>query len=192
MFIAAMVMLTVTASPQLSLYLAQRNKSPIIGGAIVERPDATVLMFKLKADTAENFKINNLYIFLDDNAATGRKRIGNEYYCDIAKGQLSSYSADGTGKLHRRAVTAHRSGEWYYLIISNENLIHGKLTTAKFTVSTNSGSCAVSLKSPPDAVKVDAPVLPAVGARRSVPAAPVKNTPAAVKKADGSKKKNKL
>ena len=189
MFIAAMVMLTVTASPQLSLYLAQRNKSPIIGGAIVERPDATVLMFKLKADTAENFKINNLYIFLDDNAATGRKRIGNEYYCDIAKGQLSSYSADGTGKLHRRAVTAHRSGEWYYLIISNENLIHGKLTTARFTVSTNSGSCSVSLKSPPEAVKVDAPVLPAVGARRSVPAAPVKNTPAAVKKADGSKKK---
>jgi len=189
LFMAALTVLTAAAAPQLALFPAQRNKSSILGGAIVERPDATVLLFKLKPGTDEKFKINNLYIFLDDDAATGRKKIGNEYYCDIAKGQLSSYSADGIGKLHRRAVAAHRAGEWYYLIINNENLIHGKLTTARFTVSTNGGNCVVSLKAPPASVNVDAPVLPAIGARQMTAAPQVKKNPAAPAKAAGSKKK---
>ncbi len=189
LFAAVFALFSVFAAPQLQLFPAQRNKSPIIGGAVVERPDATVLLFKLKPETPENFKLNNLYIHLDDNIATGRKKIGNEYYCDPAKGQLSSYSADGVGKLHRRAVTAHRVADWYYLIIANENLIHGKISAARFIINSSSGSGVVTLKAPPAPVSVDAPQIPAVGARRIMPPPPVKKTPAAPVKADGSKKK---
>lgn len=160
------VILNAVAAPQLQLFPAQRSKAPIIGGAIVERPDATVLLFKLKPETPESFKLNSIYIFLDDNAATGRKKLGNEYYCAPAKGQLISYSADGVSKLYRRALTVHRVDDWYYLIIANENLIHGKISTAKFTVNSNSGSCVVSFKAPPAPVSVDAPQIPAIGARR--------------------------
>ena len=192
LFAAMFVMLSAFAAPQLDLFPAKRNKSPIVGGAVVERPDATVLLFQLKPDTPESFKVGNLYVYLDDNIATGRKKIGNEYYCDPAKGQLSSYSADGVGKLHRRAVTFHRVGEWYYLIISNENLIHGKISAARFVVNTNSGSCEITLKAPPAPVPVVAPQIPAIGARRMMPPPPVKKTPAAPVNADGSKKKNKL
>ena len=168
MFMTFFAVLSAVAAPQLEMFPAQRNKTPIIGGAVVERPDATVVLFKLKPETPETFKISSLYIFLDNNAATGRKKLGNEYYCDPAKGHLTSYSADGVAKLHRRAVTAHRVGDWYYLIIANENLIHGKISTAKYMVKTNSGSCMVSLKAPPAPVSVDAPQIPAVGARRMV------------------------
>ena len=172
MFAAVFAVLNAVAAPQLEVFPAQRNKSPIIGGAVVERPDATVLLFKLKPDTPESFKVNSIYIFLDGNIATGRKKLGNEYYCDPAKRHLTSYSADGVAKLHRKASTVHRVGEWYYLIIVNENLIHGKISTAKYMVKTNSGNCEITLKSPPAPVSVDAPQIPAIGARRMMMAPP--------------------
>ena len=90
MFMAFFAVLSAVAAPQLEMFPAQSNKTPIIGGAVVERPDATVVLFKLKPETPETFKISSLYIFLDNNAATGRKKLGNEYYCDPAKGYLTS------------------------------------------------------------------------------------------------------
>ena len=74
------VILNAVAAPQLQLFPAQRSKAPIIGGAIVERPDATVLLFKLKPETPESFKLNSIYIFLDDNAdnVAGAEAVGME------------------------------------------------------------------------------------------------------------------
>ena len=38
---------TVMAAPTLDLYPVQKNRSAVIGGAIVERPDATVILLIL-------------------------------------------------------------------------------------------------------------------------------------------------
>ena len=76
------------------------------------------IAFKLPADTEADFGIVNVYIFADNDRTTGRKNMGNEYFLDVTKSMVSTYSADGKGTLHRKAVTAVRDGEWYILSFS--------------------------------------------------------------------------
>ena len=189
LFVCTLTVFTVMAAPMLDLYPAQKNRSVVVGGAMVERPDATVVLFQLKPGTSEDFKIENIYIYADENPATGRKGIGNEYYIDPTKQQVSSYSADGAGKLHRKAVNAYRAGDWYYLLIQNDVLISGKLAAARFNFRTNNGSGQVVFKAPPAPVQVTAPELPAIGARRMAAPAPAAKKAPAAPEAAGSKKK---
>ena len=87
----------------------------INGVSFVENGDTLAFVFKLPADAPQNFALTNIYLFADDKPDTGRKGMGNEYYFDITKAMISTYTADGKGTLHRNAISQFRSGEWYII-----------------------------------------------------------------------------
>jgi hypothetical protein len=102
---------------EIKLFNAAKNTTAVKQAAFVSDGTDRRLIFKLSPEAPADFAINSIYVFVDNDRATGRKGIGNEYYFDIAKKMISSYTADGKGTLHRKAVTASRDGQWYILTI---------------------------------------------------------------------------
>ena len=116
-FILTAVLLTITAwssyGMEIKLFNAVKKTSPVKQTAFTADGEICRLLFRLAPDAPADFAINSIYIFADQDRNTGRKGIGNEYYFDLTKAMISTYTADGKGTLHRKAVTAQRDGEWY-------------------------------------------------------------------------------
>lgn len=103
----------------LPLYPAAKKNTPVIQAAFENNGDFYRLAFKLAPGTGNDFSINSVYVFTDNDRNTGRKGIGNEYFLDVKKAMVSTYNADGKGKLHRKALSTVRSGQWYFLKFSS-------------------------------------------------------------------------
>ena len=113
-------------------FFTAKKGSPAEGAVLVRKNATLALAFKLAPEAPENFNLVNIYMFTDSDRNTGRKGIGNEYYFDIAKGQMSSYAADGQGTLHRNALTVLRAGQWY--IITFDESITAKAGSSSLAV----------------------------------------------------------
>lgn len=103
------------AVEKVPVFPAEKGSSAVQQIAFCQKGPALYLCFQLKSGTAKDFSLSNVYLFTDGDSKTGRKGIGNEYYFDIAKGMLSSYSPDGRGKLNRNALTEICAGDWYII-----------------------------------------------------------------------------
>ena len=116
----ALIAAVVASAAEVPLYPAVKKNTPVQMAAF-ENSDGTYrLAFKLASGTAEDFALGGVYVFADEERSTGRKNIGNEYFLDVTKKTVSTYSADGKGKLHRKAVSADRVGDWYILSFSDK------------------------------------------------------------------------
>ncbi|MBE6358152.1 MAG: hypothetical protein E7057_02765 [Lentisphaerae bacterium] len=117
-FAAVLFCTAVLTAAEVPLYPVAKKQTPATCAAWEENGGMYRIAFKLPADTEADFGIVNVYIFADNDRTTGRKNMGNEYFLDVTKSMVSTYSADGKGTLHRKAVTAVRDGEWYILSFS--------------------------------------------------------------------------
>ena len=120
LFSAVIFSAMLISAAEVPLFPAEKKSTQVTHAAVETAGDNHKIAFKLASGTAEDFAIGSIYVFVDQDPKTGRKGIGNEYFIDIAKAMISSYAADGKGTLHRKAVSAKRSGDWYILSVSSK------------------------------------------------------------------------
>ena len=162
-------------------FFTAKKGSPAEGAVLVRKNATLALAFKLAPDAPENFNLANIYMFTDSDRNTGRKGIGNEYYFDIAKGQMSSYAADGQGTLHRNALTVLRAGQWY-IITFDESITAGNPIKEFEIIFNGNGKRGVVNARGKGAGKVDVPDFPERG-KKAAPAPAGSKSAAAVKPA---------
>ena len=68
---------------ELPLYPAAKKNTPVIQAAFENNGNFYRLAFKLAPGTGNDFSINSVYVFTDNDRNTGRKGIGNEYFLDV-------------------------------------------------------------------------------------------------------------
>ena len=120
-FLAAMFGILTLAAGQVAFYKEKSNNKFVEGAAFVNTKDALALVFKLTKDAPQDFSLNNIYMYTDQDRKTGRKNLGNEYYFDIAKEQISAYAKNGKGSLFRNALKEVKKDN-FYMVIFNENV----------------------------------------------------------------------
>jgi hypothetical protein len=120
-FLAAMFGILTLAAGQVAFYKEKSNNKFVEGAAFVNTKEALALVFKLTKDAPQNFSLNNIYMYTDQDRKTGRKNLGNEYYFDIAKEQISAYAKNGKGSLFRNALKEVKKDN-FYMVVFNKNV----------------------------------------------------------------------
>jgi hypothetical protein len=118
---------------------------PIESVAFANIDDTYHFIYKLRKDAEENFTINCIYIFTDDDPKTGRKdAVGNEYYIAPAKTKLTYYS-DTYGGGAYKAVKTTRIGNLLFISSRSSWFSHQPLKEFKILVATNKGKLSVAI-----------------------------------------------
>lgn len=105
---------------EVTVYNTAKKSTPVTAVMLDNSGEDYILGFKVAPETPEDFAVGAVYIFVDTDRNTGRKGMGNEYFLDVKKMMVSTYTADGQGTLHRKAVSAKREGQWYMLVFSKK------------------------------------------------------------------------
>ncbi|MBQ6472921.1 MAG: hypothetical protein IJJ33_13135, partial [Victivallales bacterium] len=155
-----------------SLYKVVKETSPVRQAAFTQKDSTLFICLRLAPGTSKDFALRDIYLFTDDDLLTGRKGIGNEYYFDIGKSQVSSYAPDGRGTLNRNALSAVRVEEWYIVAFDASVTLHNPLQEFEIVFSVSDGTRdRVSLRGTSDEA-VELPELPKRFGKQIAAAAP--------------------
>ena len=126
-FLAVMLCFAALFAEEVPFYKEKTNNSYVEGASFIETKDSLAIAFKLTQSAPCDFSLNNIYVFSDTNRNTGRKNLGNEYYLDIPKGQISSYATNGKGTLFRNALKEYKVDNYYIIVFDKSVTIANPL-----------------------------------------------------------------
>ena len=130
----------VSAAVKAPAFAAAKKASPVLQAAFAKNGSTLCLCLRLKPETPADFSLSNIYLYTDEDRNTGRKGVGNEYYFDIPKSQISSYTKEGKGTLNRNALTIVRSGDWFIIAFDESVTLQNPLKEFEIVFATNSNA----------------------------------------------------